>query len=298
MVLTGLANYKMDNGKSYYGLFEVNLSGLSNIGALLSFLVVFRTNIAYGRFWEARGCIGGGIKICRALASQTCTYIGGNDAASASSRSNINRLIRLSFSGICHEVRADSSAEKWSEWAVANDDLTADENKMVLTGDRPPLLLLQWLRMAIHAANKAKMVEDLTARTMDENVDSLIGTYNGVTKIDSTPVPFAFNQMCKLLILSFCTIFPFALEQNIGHFSMLIAPLAAYALFGLDHISTQMMNPFGTDNTDLPLDKMVATVASDTRLAANCRIGSSAFPASLDTPKPLATPIPAPGSVL
>jgi putative membrane protein len=284
-LLTAICNFKMVEGKSYYGLMQVSLSGLSVLGGLLSFLVVFRTNIAYSRFWEARGIIGGGIKICRALAAQTCTFIDGDSAAAKTQRDNLLRLIRVSFSAIVHEVRADAGKTKWSDWLQTESEVTEEEQAIILVTDSPALVFLQLLREALFSAQKAKMVTGLTGRTMDQSIDDLIGTYNGVTKIDSTPIPFAFNQMCKLFIFVFCTMFPFALEKEIGPFSMVIAPLAAYALFGLDHISTQMMNPFGTDKADLPLLKMVASVAADTRLAAKCQVGASAFPIPLATPK-------------
>ena len=140
------------------------------------------------------------------------------------------------------------------------------------------LLVLQWLRIAIFDANQSSCLADLAAVEMDKSVGGLISCFNGLTKIDSTPPPFAFNQLVKLLITVFISLAPFGLVKAIGLASLVVTPFMAYAMFGLDAISTQMMNPFGDDQNDLPLKKMTQSVALDTQLAANGRVGVSAFP--------------------
>jgi putative membrane protein len=308
VALSGIANYYLTPEMNFHGLRDVDLKGMSGLGGLLSFLLVFRTNLSYGRFWEARGLVGGGIKTCRVIASQTCTYVNGGDASASAKRANILRLTRLSFSSIVETVHVDESPTRWSGWAAANGELLADEIKIVCAAPRPSLILLQMLRVAISDANQAKMIPDLIHMNMDANVNDMVACYNGLTKIDSTPVPAAFGQMCKLFILIFITVFPFALQKEIGHCSMILAPLSAYALFGLDHLSGEMMNPFGNGEDDLDMPGFVIGVATDTRFAENTRLGASAFPTNPATPSnsassgnsnsALATPASVGGSML
>ena len=60
-------------------IFKVELvlqSDSMNIaGSMLGFLLVFRTNIAYSRYWEARGAVGAAISTSRDLASQTAVFV-------------------------------------------------------------------------------------------------------------------------------------------------------------------------------------------------------------------------------
>ena len=40
---------------------------------------------------------------------------------------------------------------------------------------------------------------------MDHNISEMITMFNIVTKIKSTPIPFAFAQMCKTFIFAYVT---------------------------------------------------------------------------------------------
>jgi putative membrane protein len=201
---------------------ELSVSGLTTIGTLLSFLLVFRVNICYSRFWEARSTIGAAVKACRDLAAQSCTFVRGEEDEDQHRRANILRLTRLSFSAIVHTVHAPASDLKWKNWTQQHSDflnqgeLHAHETQLVLTYPRPALVLLQLLRAAVFECTTAAVPLRMTSfQQMDTNISALIAAFHGVTKIASTPMPFPFVRMCKLFILIFVTIFPFALSETL-----------------------------------------------------------------------------------
>eukprot|EP00959_Pyramimonas_sp_CCMP1952_P432894 9065272-Pyramimonas_sp.AAC.1 len=50
--------------------FQSSTTINGSMGILLSFLLVFKSNISYGQYWEARGYIGDLVKSCRAIGTQ------------------------------------------------------------------------------------------------------------------------------------------------------------------------------------------------------------------------------------
>jgi putative membrane protein len=257
--------------------FEMELGGFATIGMLLSFLLVFRVNISYARYWESRGHIGSAVKCCRDLASQTCTFVEGDDSDSVSRRANIARLIRLSFSALAHEIHS-KGANKWEPWARENSqkgELLSGEAKKVLVFKRPTLLLIQWLRSALMDCNASGILQSQLLAQMDQNISNLIVAFNGCTKIVSTPIPFAFSQMSKMFILLFTTLIGFGLAKVLGKVTPAMTSIIGFAFFGLDALASQMSNPFGDDQNDLPLSNFVQQVAEDTDMAVQARDGDA-----------------------
>jgi putative membrane protein len=207
-------------------------SPLTITGTLLGFLLVFRTNIAYQRYWEARGAMGAAVKCSRDLASMAATFVVGEDKKHAHERANMSRLIRLSFTALVHEVNVDPHPKKWAvfcadDHCIRSGELSKEEVAMILSVQRPTLLLLQWLRHSIHKCkttpvdspghkNDSPMLQEADFYLMDRNISEMIVAFNAVTKIKSTPIPFAFAQMCKTFIFAYISLFPFSVVGDIG----------------------------------------------------------------------------------
>jgi putative membrane protein len=218
-VMGGVASYARQ-----FDFLDLDLAGMSTIGMLLSFLLVFRVNIAYARYWEARGHVGSGVKSCRDIASQAACFIVGDGADSINRRGNIARLVRLTFSALAHEVYT-SGPRKWEAWCRENSEkgeLHVWEAKKLVAFKRPFLLLIQWLRSAVMDCYSAGLLQPQMLQQMDTNISNLIVSYNGCTKIVSTPIPFAFAQMSKLFIFLFATLIGFALSDVLGNLTPIV----------------------------------------------------------------------------
>jgi putative membrane protein len=53
---------------------------------------------------------------------------------------------------------------------------------------------------------------------------------------------------------------PFSLGQTLGLLTPFLVGLLAYTFLGLDALSTELEEPFGTQSNDLPLDSMVRLI--------------------------------------
>ncbi|CAE7276476.1 unnamed protein product [Symbiodinium pilosum] len=104
-----------------------------------------------------------------------------------------------------------------------------------------------------------RFVPLVTAETI-----SLSYSYSEVNQIISTPLPFPYNHLCKLLLFLFFLSFPFFIEQELGLWVNIVEnTLLAVALLGMDFIATELENPFGEDANDLNMYDRIATLEQE-----------------------------------
>merc|ERR1712194_373975 len=100
---------------------------------------------------------------------------------------------------------------------------------------------------------------------MGESITLLIESFNGLTKIKSTPIPFPIRQLCSLHTVIYVYSAPLALATafrgfteywNIMGRTVGGSVLLACAFFGINQTAVDLEDPLGNDSNDLPLDRM------------------------------------------
>jgi len=77
-----------------YENFKVSFLPIGTLGTAVAFLLGFKNNIAYDRWWEGRKIWGGIVNISRTLGAQIITYIGYDDPTTAINSSHKKILYR------------------------------------------------------------------------------------------------------------------------------------------------------------------------------------------------------------
>jgi len=84
--------------------------------------------------------------------------------------------------------------------------------------------------------------------------------YNHARKLADIPFPFIFTQLLGCMIVVACLLVPlfaallsFQSDQEISYSSVLLSSLVCIPLVGLNEMSKELENPFGTDPNDVPL---------------------------------------------
>lgn len=79
------------------------------LGLALGFLLVFRSNLSYERFWLGRCSMGKLVKEARSLARQLCFHVEGADGATEDARIDTVRLVCIFFFLVTKRLRTDDS---------------------------------------------------------------------------------------------------------------------------------------------------------------------------------------------
>ncbi len=119
------------------------------------------------------------------------------------------------------------------------------------------LSLIQW---ELLQALKDGEISDIIYTQMNHHVAALSEMHTGCDRIANTPIPFAYSVLLNRTVYFFCFMLPFSLGSLLGLVTPLLVGILAYTFLGLDALSTEIEEPFGTQSNDLPLDAMVRTI--------------------------------------
>lgn len=84
-------------------------------------------------------------------------------------------------------------------------------------------------------------------------------------RIDNTPLPLSYVLQLRFFMILWLLLFPLHGINYYGWWSILLANLVGFAVWGMESMVCEIENPFGHDRNDLDLDAMVAGFYEDTQ---------------------------------
>ena len=232
----------------------INLSfstiGLAVPGVVLGLLLVFRTNTAYERFWEARKLWGGQITTTRSIAQSICNVIPTLDESHAREKQKITQLLIAFAVATKLHLRSEPISQELANL------LSLEQSELLRQhSSHPPLTILGWIRGWIKQQFQRGLIEDRQTVYLLKMVDILNFNLGGYERILNTPMPLAYSLHLRHLIYLYCLIFPFQVVDSLQWLTIPATCLVAFALFGIEEIGVEIQNPFGYDENDLELDR-------------------------------------------
>ena len=120
------------------------------------------------------------------------------------------------------------------------------------------LALLKQLKDSKHLSEEEMLM-------LDKEVKSLTDILGACERIKNTPIPYSYNMFLKKLILVFILLTPLAFVEALHYWTIGLTVLVFYIFVGLEYISEEIEEPFGTDNNDLPLDDLSNKILENIR---------------------------------
>lgn len=246
------------------------------VGVALGLLLVFRTNASYDRFWEGRKMWGGIVNESRNLARLACAHLGREPAL-------LETLVRWAMAwpySAMHSLRGQRGLGP-----VAS-ELPAREVEQVLAAQHVPVAVALRLTQLLAEARQRGLLSDYLTVALDQNLQLLMDYLGACERIHRTPLPFAYVVHLRRSLILYCFTLPFALLEPFGWATLPCTLLVAYSFFGIEEIGVEIEDPFGTDDNDLPLERICDTIRGNL-LGLLAR---PAAPEQLDPPQPAAEP--------
>jgi putative membrane protein len=217
-------------------LSAVGVGPFALVGITLSIYLSFRNSAAYDRWWEARRLWGQLVAESRTLPRATEALL--SDPA-------MRRHFLLCYLGFCHLLRGKLR------------DLDVREQAAALSGTATSST--EVLRRMGHDLAEARRSSDLDSmghRILEERLTVLTAIETGCERIAGTPLPFAYTLLLHRTAYLVCLLLPFGLVATAGWATPMFTALIAYTFFGLDRLSEELQDPFGTEANDLALDSL------------------------------------------
>ena len=244
-------------------------SGHTFLAAILSFLVVTRSNIAYARYWEARTELSRAMKSCRELVQHAITFSRFDTSPSAQQwRSDVARRTIVMLRTVVSVLEYQTSGQH--AWKIP--ELTKDEKQALLSAvgksnERAPMVLAMFLRSTIAShveclANPFHVNKELR---LYKFVSEFIAAYHDLTKLVTTPFPFPLVQMSRTFVLIWVFSLPLSLVYDMETLPALLFLIffVTFGFVGLEFVAVEFDDPFGDDDNDFDCLGLARVVFED-----------------------------------
>ena len=262
------------------------------LGSALGLLLVFRTNAAYDRFWEARKSWSVVTSECRHLATLACTFMTAEQA--------LPMLSLIAAFPVClkNYLRGGSEAAQKRDARRLKSLLLPEEAASLFAITNQPLYVLARLR-ALGQASVAAGVTEKEREVMFRSVSILGDCVSACERIFNTPIPLPYSRHTSRFLVLYVSTLPIALVHVFGWATLPVMAVVVWALFGILEIGNLIEEPFTSSigNTDktlyvLPLTEVCRTIRRDVRAISSYPTHSRAFNVPTIRRKPSASMVP------
>ncbi len=229
---------------------EVPAIGFTIFGVILSIFLSFRNNACYERWWEGRKLWGALIATSRHISRDSHVL---NEV-------HREKMIygTMLFSNLLRDrLRTQNNNIEIYKDKVGIDPIRFSELAQNINAAQ---FILEDIQKDLVKALKQGQISDIIYSTLSQHIVELSNIQAGCDRILSTPLPFSYSVLLHRTVYCFCFILPFSLEASLGIWTPVLVGLIAYLFLGLDALSTQLEEPFGIQENDLPLDSIVRLI--------------------------------------
>jgi ion channel-forming bestrophin family protein len=224
----------------------------SLLGFAISMLLVFRTNTAYDRWWEARRLWGQLVNVSRNTAIKLAAMLPTDDPRERAQYA-------LLIGRFAKELRVHLLSEKTR---TALDEAPAeleglDRSKHV------PAQLAAMLHGRAHRAYRDGLISGDQLIGLAADLTAFMDICGACERIKNTPIPYSYSTFLKKFIVIYSLTLPFGFVFSLGYIAIPVVIFVFYVLASLEIIAEEIEDPFGLDANDLPLDRLAAMIAAN-----------------------------------
>jgi putative membrane protein len=235
----------------YLKLSEVswikNVSLVHNLlGFVMSILLVFRTNTAYDRWWEARKQWGTLTNSSRNLAIKLNAFLDKHDKVN---RSFFKKSIPLFADTLFAHLRANKTR-------FMLDEVDHPEFESLDDQKHGPNQVASMIVERSNCLYKEGLITGDQLIVINNELQAFTDICGACERIKNTPIPMSYSSFIKKFIFIYVVTLPIGYVSSMGYFVIAAVPFIFYVMASLELIAESIEDPFGNDPDDLPLEKM------------------------------------------
>jgi putative membrane protein len=221
---------------------------LNGIG--LGFLLAFRNNHAYDRWWEARKLWGKLVVDSRNL----CLKVAALAELDAPDRAQIAALLISFPRALEQSLRSKSPANEQAPDLPALEERVHEPSRIA---GAIYTVLLDWRRSG--------KLDGWSLLWLDEHVKSLTEICGACERIRYTPLSSSYRALLRHGLALYLLVSPFYIIEDTGPACYPLFLLAAYFLLGIEMVADEIEEPFGKGGDNLPLEHFCAKIRASVR---------------------------------
>jgi ion channel-forming bestrophin family protein len=212
---------------------------------VLGWVLVFRTNTSYARWWEARTLWGGLVNSSRNLAIKVADLVRAEDADLVRFRTKIVAFAHA----LKNHLREESDLRSLPGFEHESDDPAHVPGYLVT---RMYERLADW--------KKAGFIDGDELRVLDEEARRFLDICGGCERIKNTRLARSYRAFARQCVLLFLATFPWGIAHDFQWWTIPLTAITAYFMIGLETVAEHVEEPFGHDVDDLDLEGLCATI--------------------------------------
>ncbi|OYU97550.1 MAG: hypothetical protein CFE21_04455 [Bacteroidetes bacterium B1(2017)] len=216
--------------------FKTSSALHSILGFVLSILLVFRTNTAYDRWWEARKYWGALINNTRSLQIK----LGGL----LKDKTNTQYIELLEWMKVYPRVLALHLRGK-----------SIDDSRIPKHVHGPNYVVTK-ITNAVLKLKEEGLLSDTHLLWINTELYGYSDICGACERIKNTPIPYSYSLFLKKFIFIYIITMPYGFIKEFEYGIVLVVSFVFYVLASLELIAEEIENPFGEEANDLDLDSM------------------------------------------
>lgn len=254
LVSWGIAYVELEYLKLSDKSWLKNITLVHNLlGFVLSLLLVFRTNTAYDRWWEARRQWGALTNVSRSLAVKLDSMLPKDDHHH---RNVFRKTIPLFVQSLFSHLRSDYTTYMLDQ--VNHPELNFDAK-------HGPNQVASLLYRNFHELYVAGKISGEQLIIVSNDLEELINICGACERIKNTPIPYSYSSFIKKFVVLYVLTLPIGFVFSMGYFVIAAVPFIFYVLASLELVAESIENPFGLDQDDLPIEQITNNITKNVK---------------------------------
>jgi ion channel-forming bestrophin family protein len=225
---------------------------LVTMGGAISVFLAFRTNSAYGRWWEARTIWGALVNDSRTFARQVLTMIESSELDSRPQQ--LKRELVLQMIGFVCAMRCNLRKQNPFPELTG---IVGPEKVLRYRGHKNvPSAILLSMGQDIRGAFERNWLDSYRWVALDSTLTQLSNIHGACERIKNTPLPRQYDYFPRLLVAFYCLLLPFGLVEGMGLLTPLASTAISFIFISLDTVGREIENPFDNTVHDTPMTNL------------------------------------------
>lgn len=212
---------------------------------VLGCLLVFRTNSAYTRWWDARTQWGDLVAVFRNLGAKLAFMVRLPD----NELDETERILVAFPYALRDHLREGLQVSDLP--GFAEDNTSTNHVPSHLTGR---------LYNSIHRWKNRGWIDGAELRVIDYDLRQLMAIVGRCEAIRLTRVASSYRVFARQCVLLFLITLPWGISRDFGWWTMPLTSIVAYFMIGLEVVAEHVEEPFGQDEDDLDLDRLCTAI--------------------------------------
>ncbi|QJR03532.1 hypothetical protein HH800_15900 [Sphingobium yanoikuyae] len=239
--------------------FKAPALPLTIFGTALALVLGFRVNSAYQRWWEGRILWGAMVNVSRSWARAVMNFIPDRVETADLRQTLVERHIAYVQALRCQLRRIDPAPDV--RRVLAGPEIPEEVPEL---GRRNPANgLLDGSGRRVEQARADGWIDSIQQTQIERLLVDMSNAQGGMERIKNTPLPAQYRSFPKFFTRLFCILLPIGLVETLGIATPVGSAAAGFMYLAVLQIGDDLVDPFGNDVHDLPLDSITTTIEAD-----------------------------------